>query len=308
MSAAKGETKPTQPRRLLIVKRKKASSQKRPAGAGLPSFPKKHATVAQKSSENTTGITGEEESGREVVDPLAQAMSVMPNDTALVIQDLQNNPATCLNIPRTGGGVDLRAVLPMHIHQRLSSSSSAAELAELFNDGTLCQLRSPPGTLLPLTVVLLRTDFAQGLTTDSPVLEECLSWLLRHWPSGTVWAYSTFQVAWKADPKMESVDQVLATLCHGQYLLRQNNPSESAPANYQQWYPTWGRVLQAWEKVRTKIIRQLQRSSYHELSLRSLDDVYAPIQTSLVLDWMDAVAGQVEWIDRPSGRFVRLLD
>ena len=315
-------------RRLVVVKRKKAVKRSRPtASRGLPSFGVQAVTANNNAANDNNQVETKNrahngENAEESNDPWEQALAALPNDTALVLQGLQLNPDTYLNIPLPSGEADVRAVLPLHVHEKFSASNEArehSELAGLLADNTLRQLQSTPtwnagsGTStssFTLTVLVITTDYVRAVRSiaSSPAQAASVEWFLKILPhlTGQVLDYADFQAQWQQTQSTNttsmSLDQTLATLCQLQCLLMRPTVT---PPSYQLWLPTWGLVLQAWSKAVTKVRRQLQRSSYRERSQSALQQPYSPISTNLILDWMQAT-GQVSWADRPAGRFVRL--
>ena len=299
-------------RKLLVVKRKKATTKKAAASSrGLPNFRKKTTVDAAANASSLSQHEQEELDN----DPFDQVLSNLPNDTALGIQFLQQNTDTCLSIPMPAdGNRSIRAVLQLHLHRKMQQNAAAdvvsQELAQLFETNQIRQLASPSREQHPVQVIVLTADYelaARFTVTNNDDThassQQATEWMLRQLPhlTGQRIAHADWQDRWQADPITGSrLDVVLERLTRQQLLLLL--PLEQS---YQLWLPTWGVVLQAWETARKKALMHLKRSSYKERSLTAMQQKYSPIATVLVLDWMESI-GEIEWIDRPAGKFVRL--
>jgi hypothetical protein len=174
---------------------------------------------------------------------------------------------------------------------------------------TIRTLSSPSrGEATPLQIILFTSDYERAVR-DSVVNEATATateWLLAqlaHLTSQRI-ARGDFEERWSKSPLQkigqQNLEHVLAILVRQQVLL--GSPLEGT---YQLWLPSWGLVLKAWEKARKLVVLQLKRSSYKERSIQALEQTYSPISTSLLLTWMESV-GQVEMIERPAGKYVRL--
>eukprot|EP00977_Amphora_coffeiformis_P000742 scaffold162_cov176-Amphora_coffeaeformis.AAC.2 len=305
-------------RKILVVKRKKVAPKK--ASGALPTFQKRRAqtTVAVTAA----AVDNAAAAAADADDPFDTMLASLPNDCALGIQALQQNVDTCIAIPiPSDTGNYIKGVLELHLYRQLHADDSrgdtavSRELADLLAANTIRKLSSPSREINPLQVILFTADYEQAArntihrdpSSSSPTLEEIATeWLMRQLPhlTGQRIAYTDFQGRWSVDTADntggQTLDRVLETLTRQQLLLLA--PLERS---YQLWLPTWGVVLQAWETARKKALMNLKRSSYKERSLSAMQQKYSPISTVLLLDWMESI-GQVELIDRPAGKFVRL--
>jgi len=302
-------------RKVLVVKRKKAAPKK--ASGTLPTFRKRPqptaVAIADADAVDDTAAT-------EADDEFDTMLASLPNDCALGIQALQQNTDTCVSIPiPSDTGNYIKGVLELHLYRQLHADDSrgdtavSRELADLLATNTIRKLSSPSRELNPLQVILFATDYERAArntilrdssSSSSSSNEAATEWMMRQLPhlTGQRIAYADLQRRWSVDSVMggQTLDRVLETLTRQQLFLLA--PMERS---YQLWLPTWGVVLQAWETARKKALMNLKRSSYKERSLSAMQQKYSPISTTLLLDWMESI-GQVELIDRPAGKFVRL--
>lgn len=296
-------------RKLLVVKKRKKTASKRASG-GLPSFAHKAsppATTAAAAWDDD--ITAEE-------DTLDSLLADLPNDCALAIQALQQNADTSVAIPVPSSGEYFRGVLELHLHRRLQrqddshDTTVSRELADLLHSNTVRTLTSPSRQNHPVTVIVWTADWERAAARrqaqqqqSSDGVVTAVNWLTRRLPYLTARrvTYADLEAQWDRDVVPgRTLDGVLDTLTRHQLLL--GSPLEES---YQLWLPTWGLVLQAWERGRHRVLQNLKRSFYKERSQTALQQSDSPISTNLLLDWMASV-GQVERVERPAGTFVRL--
>lgn len=318
-------------KKVLLVKRKKKFVKK--ASGSLPTFRQiRHPGGDPVNGARATTTThaaatanGDDDSDDDY--PFDSVLASLPNDCALAIQSLQQSPNMSIAIPFPSDPSHyILAVLELHLYRTLQDANAgdtvvSRELADLLASNKIRKLSSPSRQANPLQVVLFTSDYeraARGTivvaqTTDddddsSPqqMSEASVEWLIRQlsFLKGHRIAQADLEERWKADPlprMMMSLENVLETLTRQQLLL-----GSSLDRYYQLWLPTWGVVLQAWETARKKAVSLLKRSAYKERSMTTMQQRYSPIPTNLVLDWMESVAGQVEIVQRPAGKFVRL--
>ena len=288
-------------RKVLVVKRKKAPPKK--ASGALPSF--------KKRPQPTTTVAATAVDHAAVDDPFDTLLASLPNDCALGIQSLQQNADTSIAIPiPSDTGNYIKGVLELHLHRQMQHDGSrgdtavSRELADLLACHTVRKLSSPSREINPVQVIVFAADYERAARKNNmePSSDET-EWMMRQLPhlTGHRIAYADLRERWHVDAVTgQTLDRVLEILTRQQLLLL--SPLEQS---YQLWLPTWGVVLQAWETSRKKALMNLKRSSYKERSLSAMQQKYSPISTVLLLDWMESI-GQVELIDRPAGKFVRL--
>ena len=300
----------------MVIKRKKAPPNKAVATSkkGLPKLNAKKRAEAVASNKAAPNLNDEAPQGEqeEEYDPLDQILSSLPNDCALGIQSLQQNNDTSLAIPIPHDPSHvIRGVLELHLHRKMQNDNQgdtivSRELAELLATNQIRKLSSPLSERHAVNVLVFTKDYERAArnTIHDKNSQRATDWMMRQLPylTGHRIAQADWQEQWRADPiSGTSLEAVLDVLVRQQLLLL--SPLEQS---YQLWLPTWGvLVLQAWETARKKALMNLKRSAYKERSLSAMQQKYSPIPTVLLLDWMESV-GQVEWIDRPAGKFVRL--
>lgn len=208
------------------------------------------------------------------------------------------------------------------------------ELQELLQSNTLRKLSATTTTTATttssLTVLIPTAQYiracrdatleAAANTDDATV---AVDWFVHHLSDWTRTQISEaeFQQSYATDPIFSieaagrrqrwTLDRVLQTLLSVQLLMASYHNIGATAATtttmYQLWLPTWGMVLKAWEKCRSRLMQQLQRSAYKELSIHSLQQQqYSPIPTNIMVEWLVA-NNQVVVVQRPSGKFVKLL-
>lgn len=297
----------TKGRRLVVVKkRKKAVGVLKKASGALPTFQRRTVTTVTAGSPPRQGTAPDDH------DAFDDVLAALPNDCALGIQSLQQDANTRLAIPLPQDTSHyLHGVLELHVYRKMPDAGDnvvSCELAQLHADNTIRTLSSPSRQACPLQVLVFTTDYVraarQTIRPNDAPSQQATEWMIRQLPHliKSCLAYTDWQAQWEADPVAgTSLDRVLDTLTRQQELLLTQPLDES----YQLWLPTWGVVLQAWDTARQKVLANLKRSSYKERSLRALQQPYSPISTPLLLDWMESM-GEVEIVDRPAGKFVRM--
>ena len=238
-------------------------------------------------------------------------------------QALQQNDDTRLAIPMPfDTSRYLYGVMKLHLYRQLLHPDAdqgdfavTRDLQDLYATNRVRTLSSKSSHHhhqrdAPLLQVLVWTsDYMQAarntIQPERPLSHKATEWMLRQLPHLTgqdPLPYADWQAQWRQDPLTgTSLDAVLDQLSKHQQLLLPFPMEQS----YQLWLPTWGVVVQAWQTARQKAVAHIQRSSYKERSMRSMQQPYSPISTRLLLDWMQEI-GQVEIVDRPADKFVRL--
>jgi hypothetical protein len=286
---------------------------------GIPSFAPAASRLqtAQQEDHDATDLLDEDDS----------IFHKVACETLLVAQSLSRNPMTSLSIPySTHGSRSIYGVLSCQLYNALQSYSQtkgigadivvSRELQLLLRDNTLVQLAEAGKVDSDdsLNVLLLAQDYIQivhDIQGDQKNLE-AVHWFTKHledW-KGSVITHDNVHRVYANDPlgTTASLDETLACLCQAQVLMpcRRNNASSSTSNCYQYWLPTWGVVVQAWNKARVKLVALLKRSHYKERQEQALQQPHSPIPTRLLVDWLVS-QGQVERVERASGNVIRLV-
>jgi hypothetical protein len=280
----------------LVVRSKKKTTGKQkllsaaPATStrGLPKRRQQQQDGDDDSSASNLPITQQEETL-----PLEEEI---PCDTLLAMRSLERT-RQCLDIPLFVGTVP--CVLESQLHHRLQSQHGedtevTRELQHLIQANQIRRLSSPNG-LLQLEAWMESRHYTRAVwdahrhyeKADATVTSAFLSFLNNQSTKRRI-SKSDFEDAGVVD-----------TLVQMQVLLPMDNA-------YMLWLPRWGLVLKALSRGQQKVMAQLKRSHYKELSKTQVERFHhSGLSGSFVLHTLVA-HGLVELQERPSGTFVHL--
>jgi hypothetical protein len=280
--------------KLVVRSKKKANSKRKwsaaPSTRGLPK-------QRQEDDDNDSSVIDHLQT-QEETPPIEEDI---PCDTLLAMRSLERT-SQCLFIPLFVGTVP--CVLESQLYHTLQSQNGedsvvTSELQQLTQTRQVRRLSSPSN--LNVEALIERRHYTRAVwdahrhydkadVTVTSAFLQCLdhvtkrrisqSDLKEHCPN-----------AWK--------DDMVDTLVQMQVLLPMDN-------TYMLWLPHWGLVLKELSKGQAKVIQQLKRSMYKELSKTQVTRLHhAGLSGSFVLHTLVA-QGLVELLERPSGTFVRL--
>ena len=280
----------------VVVRRKEKASSKRrwsavPSTRGLPK-------QRQGDDGNDSSVIDHSQTHEETL----SIGEDIPCDTLLAMRSLQRT-SQCLFIPLFVGTVP--CVLESQLYHKIQSPNGEdsivmGELQQLIQTKQVRRLSSPSN--LNVEALIERRHYTRAVWDAH-----------RHYDKADVtvtYAFLTFldhvtkrricqndlkehcPNAWK--------DNMMDTLVQMQVLLPEDNA-------YMLWLPRWGIVLKELSKGQAKVIQQLKRSMYKELSKTQVERLHhTGLSGSYVLHTLVA-QGLVELHERPSGTFVRLV-
>lgn len=235
----------------------------------------------------------------------------IPCDTLLAIRSLEQT-RKCLDIPLFCGTVP--CVLESQLQAKLQShddydSIVTAELQQLIRSNKIRRLSSIPGGNSDVMVeAVMETryykravwDAHRHIPTSNPKVTagfvSCLDRLTKRQVS-----LSDLQQSWPTETYSWN-DKHVDVLVQMQVLL----PLTKGDA-YLFWLPHWGLVLKQLTRAQEKVISQLKRSLYKELTQSQVERMHhTGLSGPFVLHTLVA-QGLVELQERPCGAFVRLL-
>jgi hypothetical protein len=213
------------------------------------------------------------------------------------------------------------AVLECQLHTLLGTAHQdfvvSRQLQDLQRQNRIRVLQAPT-TTTTFRVFLLTDHYIQGAQTaaindnttiDSATPFALQQWFVRHlcdWTTVVI-AKTSIAESFQRDPLSKwNLPTLLDSLVHAKLLLPTRQHHNNQQDGYILWLPSWGTVLKAWNTACNQVLANLRRSYYKELSRASLNQPYSPIPTTLVIDWLVST-GQVQFIERPSGLFVKLI-
>jgi Serine-threonine protein kinase 19 len=280
----------------LVVRRKETANSKRKLSSAPSTrgFPKRR----QKDDRSDSSVIDHPQTQEET----PPAEEDIPCDTLLAMRSLERT-SQCLFIPLFVGTVP--CVLESQLYHTLRSQNGedsivTTELQQLTQTQQVRRLSSPSN--LHVEALIERRHYARAVwdahrhydkadVTVTSAFLSCLdhvskrrisqSDLNEHCPN-----------TWK--------DNMVDTLVQMQVLL----PVDNA---YMLWLPHWGLVLKELSKGQARVIQQLKRSMYKELSKTQVERIHhTGLSGRFVLHTLVA-QGLVELHERPSGTFVRLM-
>jgi hypothetical protein len=278
--------------KLVVRSKKKKNSKQKILSAAILSSTRGLPKQRQQDDDNDSSASDLPLIQQEETPPFEEEI---PCETLLAMRSLERT-SQCLVIPLFVGTIP--CVLESQLHHRLRSQNGedtgvSGELQQLTKENKIRRLSSPNANL-QLEAFMETRHYSRAVwdahrhyeKADATVTSAFLSCLNQMTKRRIV--ASDFEDAGMVD-----------TLVQMQVLL----PADSA---YMLWLPHWGLVLKALSKGQQKVIAQLKRSQYKELSKTQVERFHhTGLSGSFVLHTLVA-QGLVELQERPSGTFVQL--
>ena len=253
-------------------------------------------------------------------DGIGEVDGDLPCDTLLLMKNLREN-RRCMYIPlMQNGAFEIPAVLESQLYQKLRSgegrdSTVTKELQELLRSNRIRQL-SPIQGADQMVAYMETSHFVRAVwdahrhycssvpfSTDAGKnhKNKVTTWFLGQLKSitGRVLPRKSLEDRWmeRVPPFSFAIDQLVSM----QVLMPRTQES-----SFVLWLPQWGLVLTSLEKAQTKILNQLKRSHFKELSRATFEaQHFGGFTGNFVMDVMVS-SGKVIEKDRPAGKFLQL--
>lgn len=301
----------------IVMKRRKKSSIQR-STCGLSNKTIVPEIARGRSRKTIRSILEEEEDS--IFDASSEILQDLPSDTLLLLQSIQQSQQ-CVFIPlKVNSSRLVPAVLESQLYSKLEASDAGdsivtQELQDLAEDNKIRRLVSANGrdivawmeTQHYISAVKDANEYYSSNQTSATSLEEnqksskVISWFLKNlskWTKKTI----SEEALKEALPtkQMISLVQCIDILVKHQILLPYKTKT------YLFWLPHWGTVLSSISEAQNKILAQIKRSSYKELSVKAIESFqYTGMSASFILHTLQA-QGKIRVISRPAGNFAKL--